>query len=412
MAKDYYKDDVDIRRGSSFREFDSGEIAHHVSPEVIESGDIKLVRPEKIAYKIQLSTFNRTYIDIDLCKTLVDKKDYLYPKDSAVRHLANLMADKTSVNVWLDRHQAPIFVSTNNEILLLDAELYDKADELSLDFLVESTNLAEFKVEDWFLISSDLQVWYIRNKLGLSKLFAPYMLEYFDDLWPGLMVGEDYEDGENISKLGFRTLLQMFIFNTGAHLNTSAETFAPDSQFSISIPQLINSDLNGGLTLTPKQTKQIEHMMPDRSAKATKEIFSFGKDVIANPKDISGPYKKHKNYVTWAVFTSMMEMFPIGCSIVFGPHQVILDSEEHMVFSAAEIDMIIYHGPDFILMPKQNTVDVVVKGETIDVGLRAKLIEYFDSAFDLSVHTMRTEGNATEILTGKGSVIGAEGYLL
>ncbi len=411
MAKDYYKDDVDIRRGSSFREFDSGEIATHVSPEIIESGDIKLVRPEKIAYKIQLSTFNRTYIDIDLCKTL-DKKDHLFPKDSAVRHLANMLADKTSVNVWLDRHQAPIFLSSNSDILLLDAELYDKADELSLDFLVESTNLAEFKVEDWFLISSDLQVWYIRNKLGLSKLFAPYMLEQFDDLWPGLMVGEDYEDGENISKLGFRTLLQMFIFHTGAHLNTSAETFPPDAQFSISIPQLINSDLNGGLTLTPKQTKQLEHMMPDRSAKANKEVFSFGKNVISNPKDISEPYKEHKNYVTWAVFTSMMEMFPIGCSVVFGPNQIVLDSEERMVFSTTEIELIIYHGPDFVLTPKRNTIDVVVKGDTINVDLRARLIEYFDSSFDLSVHTMRTEGNASEILTGKDSVIDATGYLL
>jgi len=410
MAGEHYKDSVEIKRGSSFREFDSSEIGHHVSPEVIESGDVKFIRPDKVAYKIQLSTFNRTYIDVDLCKTL-DKKDYNFPSDDSVKQLAEAFSDKVSVNVWLDQHMAPIFVSTTNEIKLLDTDLYDKSDELSLDFLVESTNLAEFSVEDWFLVSSDMQVWYIRNKLGLSKLFTPYCLEYFDGMWPGLMVSDEYEDGERISKLGFRTLLQSYIFSTGAYLNTTSEIFPKNVEFNISIPLLINSDLNGGLTLGKKQTKQLEHMLPSKAAKDDKRSSSFDKHILTSSKEILETFDEHVD-VTWNTFISAMEMFPIGCSIFFGHNQVILDSDDRLVFSTNEIKTIIYHGPEFVLSPKRNTIDVVVNGKTIENSLRARMVEYFDDAFDLSIHTIRTEDNASEILTGTGVDLQEKGYLL
>lgn len=410
MAGEHYKDSVEIKRGSSFREFDSAEVGHHISPEVIESGDIKFIHPDKIAYKIQLSTFNRTYIDVDLCKTL-EKKDNNFPSDDAVKQLADAFAEKVSVNVWLDRHMAPIFTSSTDKIVLLDTDLYESSRELSLGFLVDSTNMSEFNVEDWYLVSSDMQVWYVRNKLGLSKLFTPYCLEYFDDMWPGLMVSNEYEDGERISKLGFRALLQSFIFSTGAYLNTSSEIYPKNVEFNVSIPLLINSDLNGGVTLEKKQTKQLEHMLPSKVAKDDKRTSSFDKNILTSAKEATEIFDEHKD-VTWNVFISAMEMFPVGCSIFFGHNQVILDSDDRLVFSTGEIKTIIYHGPEFVLTPKRNTIDVVVNGKTIENSLRARLVEYFDDAFDLSVHTIRTEDNASEILTGDNVGLKEKGYLL
>lgn len=387
MANAHYDEDVDTKNGSAFRDFDSTEIAHHVSPEVIEGGDIKLIKTDKIAFKVQLSSFNRKHIDVDLCKSL-SQKDTTYPSTDAIKQLAFALADEKSVIVWLDIHTAPIFVTTASEIILLDAQLYEDAQDLTEELLVEFTNSADFKVEEWFLVSSDLQVWYIRNKLGLSKLFMPFMSDWFDRCWPGLMVEKSHEDSHKISKLGFRTLLQMYILETGAFLNTTSETFPLDGQFAVSIPRLAESSLNGGLVLENKQVKQLKHMLPKHAETEKKDESSFDETVINNPKEISVAFNEHKS-VTWGIFTSFMEMFPVGCSIYFGPNQVVLDAEDRLVFSTSEIELIIYHGPDFVLSEKQNTIDVVCSGKSIDNHLRTRIVEYFDDQFDLSLSTIR-----------------------
>jgi hypothetical protein len=387
MAKPHYDEDVATKNGSAFRDFDSAEIAHHISPEVIESGDVKLIKTDKIAFKVNLSSFNRKFIDVDLCKSLSQKEE-TYPSTDAIKQLAFAFADEKSVVVWLDIHNAPIFVTTSNEVILLDTQLYDDAQDLTEELLVEFTNSADFKVEEWFLVSSDFQVWYIRSKLGLSKLFIPFMSDWFDKNWPGLMVEKDHEESHKISKLGFRTLLQMYILETGAFLNTTSETFPADEQFAISIPRLTESSLNGGLILADKQVKQLKHMLPKQTETGKKDQSSFDETVINNPKDISVAFDEHKN-VTWGVFTSAMEMFPIGCSIFFGPNQVVLDAEERLVFSTSEVELIIYHGPDFLIVDKRNTIDVVCSGDSIDNNLRTRIVEYFDEQFDLSLATIR-----------------------
>jgi hypothetical protein len=276
----------------------------------------------------------------------------------------------------------------------LDTDLYEKAWDLDEKVLVEHTNSNQFNTKEWFLISNDLQVWYVRDKIGLSKLFMPFMTDWFDRVWPGQIVSEDFEEGQQISKLGYRILLQSYILQTGAFLNTTSETFPPAAQFSVSLPALMESSLNGGLILEDKQIKQLFHMLPKSGTIADQRKTTFDESIISNPKEISVAFDEHKD-VTWGVFTSAMEMFPIGCSIYFGPNQVILDAEDRLVFSTAEIELIIYHGPDFMLPAKQNTIDVVCSGESIDNNLRTKIIEYFDKEFDLSLSVIRLAGKNT-----------------
>jgi len=390
-----YKKDTPINTRRNYREFCPYEIGKYVTPEVIENLELKMFEAPKIAFKVELSSYNRNKIDVLRCKSL--GKDIIPPSDKEILEISEIFADEAkTINVWLGINGMPYFISSADGAKLIDMTLYEKAEPMTIEFLKEmSLSKKDKDIENYYVVSSEADVYYLRDKNGLSKLFIPHMLEWFDKYFPGLMVADEHENGTKISKLGFRILLQMFILETWAFVNTAPETFSPQHKFTVAIPELIDSVLGGGLKLAERQTKQLEKMSSLKTSLSPIDRSFFPDNIISNPHDLEDEvsFNEHMK-CTWHVFLTNLDFFPIGCDVYLAPNEVIVDKNSNLIFSDSDVLKIIYHGKSFVLPEKADTVDIVVRGNIVDNDLRARIAKYFNEYLDLTLHTIRTE-NAT-----------------
>lgn len=386
----YYDKDVVIEFKKSHSEFNITEPGKHLNQDIIENGEIKLLNMDEIYYKVELATYNRQKIVVEHCKTLSDK-EVDPPDEEHVKGLMRLFAEDKTINIWLNSAFDPMYTSSTNGGRLLDMKYWEEADRLNIKDLVKNSVEKDFEIANVAIVSSSGSLYYIRDNDGMAKLFVPFMMEWFEEKFPGLTVDDSHKNCAKISKLGFRMLLQMYIFSTFGWLNTAPVTFQLGSEFSVSIPALIESSLSGGIALGDNQLKQLAHMLPVRAKISTKDSPFFSDKIITDPKNIDVSFTEHAE-CTWYTFISAMEMFPTGCTIHLAPSQIIVDDDDHEVFSEYDVASLIYHGPNFVLPDKQNTLDIVVCGNSIDNSLRTRMVKYFDKFFDLSISAWRIEG--------------------
>lgn len=387
--KSYYEKDVVIEYKKSFQRFDISEPGKHLSQNIVQDEDIRLVEMDNIFYKIEMSTFNRNKIEVSSCKDLKDEQ--LDPPDEdVVRAFVDVFAESKTINLWLNENHDPMYVSGTNSARLLDMTKYKDADKLNLEDLVNKSVDKDFDMSLWALVSESGDLYYLRDTNTMSKLFIPFMLEWFDDRFPEVMVDKSDANGVTISKLGFRLLLQMFIFSAHGFTNTAPVTFQANSEFEVSIPEVMESSLGGGIQLTDNQLKQLLHMLPVKAKISSSNKGFFDSSIISDPSNIKVSFSTHAN-CTWYVFSSAMEMFPTSCTIYLAPGQIIVDDENDEVFSEFDVASILYRGPAFVLPNEKNSIQVVVKGNSIDTGLRTRMISYFEENFDLPITTWRLE---------------------
>lgn len=385
----YYEKGVVIEYKKSFQRFDLSEPGKHLSQHVIKDEDVRLVEMDDIWYKIEMSTFNRNKIEVSSCKDLKDEQ--LDPPDEVtVKDLVDIFAEDKTVNIWLNENHDPMYVSLVNSARLLDMSKYKTADKLNLKDLVKKSTDKDFDMSRWALVSESGDLYYLRDTNTMSKLFIPFMLEWFDDRFPDVAVDKSDVNGVTISKLGFRMLLQMFIFSAHGFTNTSPVTFQANSEFDVSIPELMESPIGGGIQLRDGQLKNLVHMLPVRAKVPSSDRGFFDKSILSDPDNIKISFTEHVK-CTWYTFISAMEMFPSSCTIHLAPGQIIVDEENDEVFSEFDVVSILYRGPNFILPEEQNTMQVVVKGDSIDTGLRTRMISYFEQNFDLPITAWRLE---------------------
>jgi hypothetical protein len=389
----FYEKDVKIDyRPNAFTRFTMSEPGVHLSQEVIESGDIRLVEMDDIFYKVELGAYNRNKIEVSHCKDLKEEQ-IDPPEEDIVRTLADKFSTDKTVYVWLNSAYKPMYVSTTQTGHLVDMKFYEETEKLTLADLAARSRDKEFDISRWAIVASDGKLYYIRDNDTMSKLFIPFMMKWFEKTFPKVMVDDKHENCSTLSKLGFRLLLQMFIFGVHGYANTAPVTFQANSNFSVSIPELMASPLGGEIKLSEQQLKNLSHMLPVRARSTENNKGFFNKDIITDPKDIDKCFTEHVQ-VTWHAFVGNMELFPVGCEIKLAPAQVILDSDDNEVFSDYDIANIMYYGPEFVLPAQKNTVNIVVRGHEIDMDLRNRIIKYFDSYFDLNINAWRIERKA------------------
>jgi len=388
----YYGSGVVIEYKKSYLRFDLSEPGKHLSQEFINDGKIKLVEMDDIFYKVELSSFNRNKIEVESCKDLKDEQ--LDPPDeSLIRELAELFADDKTVNVWLNSNGEPMYISGTGNARLLNMEHYKNADKINLEDLVKKSVDSSFDIARCAIVSEEGTLYYIRDTDTMSKLFIPFMLEWFNERFPELMTDDSDRNSTKISKLGFRMLLQMFIFGAHGYTNTAPITLQANSEFLVSIPEVIESSLGGGIKLKDRQLKQLLDMLPVKAKLASLNKGFFGKHMIVDPTSIEVAFPEHER-CTWYTFTTAMEMFPSSCTIYFAPGQVIVDDEDNEIFSAFDVASLMYRGPNFVLPDEQNTISVVVSGDSIETKLRTRMLNYFEKFFDLPISSWRIKGRS------------------
>ncbi len=350
------------------------------------------IKIPEIHNKLVLSPYQNDSLDFWENKDFTsDQKLAANIPDEEIIDLGNLLlpesvTDKPVINVFL-RDSNVIIINGK----LIDPEAHAEKIEASLDFLVaRSTNAGKIGMDQFLILKDNDEIRHIAQT-GIAKAFIPFMGDWFEGKFPGLVVGDDADNAKPVTEQGFKLLLSMFGNDKHAIINLEKETLPREAYFSVNIQELAKNDLSNGLTT--KQLKPfinfLKNEKKDLKVTHTAGGFFAGKNVLTKvDKDSYEGYET----VTWPVFVKYRDRFPLGCCISFAPGQVILDKNDREVFSYDEVHEVYYKGPTSISPVTRNSIEVIVKGKEIPTGLSMKLGKFFKEEFGipvLSIHVIK-----------------------
>lgn len=363
--------------------------------------DYKIFNCPDFAFKIRATSNNFDKLEV---QKMLDKSDLPSLPEEDVIHFANifLSADTGKYRyLWFDEKFNPVVYEVGSEGYCVDfLTAYDDAPEVTLSTLAEITYKKSDEIKNTLLLMEDGRLYKLdENRLG--KLFGMYLEDWFEIAFPGLMVSKESKDSKQISSVGYRLLLQLFADSIPAFIDTSVESYPASNLFYVSLPQLKESKLTPNMEfLDQAKIGKVTRMFPKKSEKkeveSKKENISATKyreqldninsddkyttvypnDIIHDFENLNEPIKHHAN-VTWLVFKLAKEFFPVGCDIYFAPNEVILDQYNNIIFSADDVERITYHGEEYKIEERRNSVGLMTKQDYFDPATLIKIDKYF-----------------------------------
>ncbi len=313
---------------------------------------------------------------------IIDIANTLMPLSSSGRNVKNAFLIDGKVIIYADK--------------LLDTDLIASAEPALLELLVSLTVGANKKSIEDYLILTDAHLIKNVHKDAVGKMFIPHLHEWFDEKFPGLMVGDDAEGAEMLTMHGFKLLLSAFVNSSHGQMNLEKESIPKDGFFSIDIKEYWkSSNLSTGLSSTQikpltnflrKNHKELLNMNP--TPKGLK-LFA-GKNVLTSVVD---ERYDHFETVTWPIFRNHLKRFPVGCSIVLAPGQIIVDKDAHEIFGSDTVHELYYKGPEATTPKNKNTIEVLVVGDSISRDLVERMRKYFKAEFNLPINSFSTIKN-------------------
>lgn len=389
MAR-YKLSETEIERKVASNSFTDREIGSYAQATMFLEEPYHFVENPDIDHKIVLSPFKKDTITIySNTNFSKDQRDAALIGDAEIIDLCNtffpdLPERKTVVEIFIADNDVVIM-----DGILLDPKLIEEKIEPELEFIVGLSNHKDKKtIEDYIIITEENVVKYV-NEDSIGKLFIPFMGDWFDNKFPGVMVSDDADDAQKLTEYGLKLLLSLFANTSFARITLSKETLPREGLFSVDMKELAKNDLSNGLT-----TKQLKPLVK----------FLKGHNEDYNPRNPSGAFFGDRNVITkpttntyssfetvsWLVFVNHFQKFPMGCSIVLAPGQVIIDKKGNEILCFDDVHEIYYKGPKSMSDATKNSMSILVKGTSIDPDFMKRVGKYFKQEFSLPVKTFNT----------------------
>ncbi len=381
---------TEIERKDSVSDFTDREIATYAHASMFLDEPYHFVEVPEIQHKIVMSPFTQETITVYVNKHYSDdQKEACFLGDDQIIDLCNMLFPdlperKTVLEVFL----------FDGDVVIIDGKLVDIRSledriEPELDFIVGlSVEKNKKSVEDYLIISEENDVNYV-TKDSIGKLFIPYMGDWFDAKFPGVIVGDDADDAHKTTEYGLKLLLSMFANTAHAHVVLAKETLPKEGLFSVDMKELSRNDLSNGLS-----TKQLAPLIKflkgqneDYEPRNPSTEFFAQKSVITNP--LTNTYPSFES-VSWLVFFNHRDRFPMGCSIVLAPGQVITDKKGNEILCFDDVFEIYYKGPKSMSDETKNSMSILVQGNSIDPQFMKRVSKYFKEEFSLPVKAFNT----------------------
>jgi hypothetical protein len=379
----------------------------------------KLFKSPRVAWKVTISGYAPDRISVSKNKEIAEK-DLERPDEDTIRQLhKKYLQQQKCLYLYLDANGEPLFFGDKNAMVATDENFYDTLPNLTVDDLSDFVKDLNKNVKEFCFVGPSSSIHYAR-KVSLPRLFYPFLLDYIEERYPTLR--EPGEAQQFISESALRILLTFFIsWKTGIFLPMASCSIPESYLFAVSLDGYLDSPF-GVDGLPPELTKDFTKMMPKlpavnkpdvaASSPAVATNVSTGKSIVSNPSLIevvkhraSSPISPFYNpevitdtnikdsidtfvSMSWVSFIACAEQIKIGCSIFLAPGEVVLDDAEHILFSEEEFPLIFYHGPEFELAYKKNTIDVCYTGNRIDTNALANLREYFMKMFNAPIQSV------------------------
>ena len=411
--------------------YDMEDICSFLDWKEHDARKLKLFKSPRIAWKITISGYAPDRISVSKNKDIAEK-DLERPDEDTIRQLhKKYLQPQKCLYLYLDVNGFPLFFGDKNAMVAADENFYDTLPNLTVDDLSDFVKDLDKSIKEICFVGPSSSIYYAR-KTNLPRLFYPFLLDYIEERYPTLR--EPGEAQQFISESALRILLTFFIsWKTGVFLPMTSCSIPESYLFAVSLDGYLDSPF-GVDGLPSELTKDFTKMMPklsvinkpdgeitdvSRTASSTDGAInvSTGKSVVSNPDLIeivkhraSSPASSFysKDVITdtnikdsidtfvnmsWVSFVACAEQIKVGCSIFLAPGEVVLDDAEHILFSEEEFPLIFYHGPEFELAYKKNTIDVCYRGNRIDTDALANLREYFNKVFNVPIQSVTPVSN-------------------
>lgn len=340
----------------------------------------------EIHHKVVASDFNTDSIDFYDNKSFTpDQREAVNIGDQQIIDMLNLILDDNRKTKRVNT-----FYLRDGDIVIVNEELVDPKTlaekiEPTLDFLVGlSVNKDGKNAEDYLILRENHQVKYIA-KSSIAKCLIPYMSDWFDAKFPGLMVDDGMEESKKLTDFGFKLVLSLFANEVKASMNLKSETLPSEAYFTVSTVSLDENILSNGLSA--KQLKPFVKFLKGENndlVASSKSLFA-GKNVLTEL--IKKTYDRYET-VSWPIFVNYKERFEVGCTVVLAPGQVITDKQGHEVFNSDDVYEIYYKGPKALVANSKNTVEILVTGDSINPEMYKRTRKYFKDTFGLPLKSL------------------------
>lgn len=414
--------DPKVTFDNAYSSFDSEDVAAFLDWKDFENDGLRMYTSPRIVWRVTVSGYTPERISVSRNKDVVEK-DVERPDEDMIAALYKHYVQASKCNyLYLDANGIPIFFGDKSTLVCVEEHLYDTLPKISLDQVRDLIRDLDKSIKTTYFISPRDMVFYCR-KSGVGKLFYPFLREWIERSYQGLL--DPGDAAQMMSEEGLRVLLSYFIAKTTGHYIPISNCIFPQAyQFIVSLDGYLDSPF-GATGLPDGLIKDIKKMMPSPSGSITlkaefkertasthpgeNKIITPSNRVISDPALLEIVKTRMTNDITpfydtgiitstdlkdpitdfvsmsWVSFMACMEQVKTGASIFFAPHEVVMDDVGHIIFSGDEFPLIHYHGPEFALSYKKNSVDVLYRGDKINVEALANLREFFKRVFDVKV---------------------------
>jgi len=264
--------------------------------------------------------------------------------------------------------------------------LYDELEELTIIELnkIVNTRPAEWIRENCCIITNDGQAKYIMD-VQLGKLYIGYFERWFKNKFPDVLSERSKPNAEKLNSYVYQMIFQLFLLDVEAKVDVTNVNFPYNYGMFISTDKLKESSFaktihNKACRNLPKVIKNL--IKAPAVTEPVKKKIAYDANVIT---DI-GLRQALENHVkvSWPVFFSCFDLFRCGCDIVLGLDEVVLDSDGNVLLYNPDLYEIIYHGPEFRIAHKRNTLEIIWSAEVINTKSAQLISEYFKENFGIT----------------------------
>lgn len=381
----------DLEVKDNYRELNAEEVCTYTSPEQILTENFFLLPFPKIVAKITVSPYLQNLaVSVDPRY----KEKIALPDAQEIVDIANEFFQVSKVTkLFLDESGEIIFEDSSGDLKLVHVDTAEFAEELTLEKLIKLSVDKDFDLADYCLITAEGDAKYLRDG-ALSKFFVPHMFDWLAIKYPNIMAPPKMsEDIIKMSEAGFYTMLAAFISQNYGYAPINGVYFPEAVIPSLFVSEMLDTNLYPRL-----QAKQLK----DVSIRINNIL---GKDIVRNVRAKNPPiagffpptcitdvdsFTKNQEFiqhefVTWSVFLNCKENFPLGCTVIFAPSQIVVDDNDELIFLADDVAKIKYYGNSSPNEDRRNTAVIVQTGDTLNHTKTETLRKYLEEELNIKV---------------------------
>lgn len=393
----------DLEVKDNYRELNAEEVCGYASPEHILTETFFLLEFPKIVAKITVSPYLQ-----NLCVSVDPryKEKIALPDAQDLVDLSNEFYDVTAVTkLYLDENGEIIFEDSSGDLKLVHVDTADFAEELTLEKLVKLSVDKTFSLSDYCLITAEGDAKYLRDG-ALSKFFVPHMFDWLTIKYPNLLAPPKMsQDIIKMSEAGFYTMLASFISQNYGYAPITGVFFPEAVIPSLFVSEMLDTNLYPRLQATQLKDISIrinnildKDVIKNVRAKNPPVAGFFPPDCITDMDSFTKDqdFIKHE-IVTWSVFLNCHENFPLGCTVIFAPSQIITDDNDELIFVGDDVGKIKYYGNSSPNEDRRNTAVIVQSSNTLNNTKTDKLRKYLEEELNIKVSGVYSAGAENKV---------------